>query len=71
MTKAVPLQFQVVSLHFAKVDIEISLDGSWVVKPPAAGDGRDRTELRKGGVGEGYPLIGSGSRSLGFAGGLS
>lgn len=71
MTKAVPLQFQVVSLHFAKVDIEISLDGSWVVKPPAAGDGRGRAELQKTGVGEGYPLIASGSKSLGFVGGLS
>lgn len=71
MTKAVPLQTQVLSLHFAKVDIEISLDGSWVVKPPAAGSGRGRAELQKGGVAEGCPLIASGSRSLGFAGGSS
>lgn len=50
MTKAVPPEAQVLSLHFAKVNTEISLDGSWVVKPPAAGGGRGRAELQKGGL---------------------
>lgn len=61
MTKAVPHQVQVLSLPFPKVDMEISLDGSWVVKPSAAGSGRGRAELQKGGVGEGYPLTASGA----------